>query len=211
MVRFQSVNRLFGALGLGAIVLAFGVSASAAADIPPPMAYPPATAAVMVADLYDPTRFEVRFGGFMHGVGSIEKGTFDVNGELLFPKLIGATGYWSFLVPRLHVGANYNVSGRTNVVYAGFLWTVPITQKFFVEGFFDGAWTDGSLVGDATHVALGCRAQFHVGGSIGYRFDSRWSVIGTFDHVSNGSGIGLSNCGRNQGLNNYGVRVGYSF
>jgi hypothetical protein len=36
-------------------------------------------------------------------------------------------------------------------------------------------------------------------------------VIGTFDHVSNGSGIGLSNCGRNQGLNNYGVRIGYSF
>ena len=47
--------------------------------------------------------------------------------------------------------------------------------------------------------------------SIGYRFNSHWSVMFTFDHLSNGSGIGLSNCGRNKGLNNYGARIGYTF
>ena len=50
-------------------------------------------------------------------------------------------GFWSPLIPRLHAGVNANLSGRTSVVYAGFLWTVPITERFFVEAFLDGAIT----------------------------------------------------------------------
>ena len=198
-----------------AIVLLLGAVQARAADIlysPPPP--PPAQAAVMVADLYDPTRWEVRFGGFMHGVGSVEKGSFDINGEVVVGSFFGPNplGFWSPLIPRLHAGVNGNLtSGRTSVVYAGFLWTIPITRHFFIEGFLDGAFHNGSVTGSPTQVALGCEAQFHVGGSVGYRFDQHWSVQFTFDHLSNGSGIGLSNCGRNQGLNNYGARIGYTF
>ena len=88
---------------------------------------------------------------------------------------------------------------------------MPITPRFFVEAFLDAATHNGSMPGTATHVALGCEAQFHVGASAGYRFNPHWTVMFTFDHLSNGSGLGLSNCGRNKGLNNYGARIGYTF
>jgi hypothetical protein len=214
LVRAQVAGgRFFAALCAAALL--FAPAFSRAADIvmgaPPPP--PPALAAVAVPALYDPTRWEVRFGGFMHGVGSAEKDTWDVNGEIVLPQFFGKDplGWWSFLLPRLHAGANVNTGGKTSVVYAGFLWTMPITQSLFVEGFVDGALHNGSVTGSATHNALGCEAQFHVGGSVGYRFNPQWSVMFTFDHLSNGSGIGLSNCNRNQGLNNYGFRIGYTF
>jgi hypothetical protein len=204
-------GRFFAAVFGTALLLASAVSR--AADVlaaPPP---PPAAAAVVVPDLYDPTRWEIRFGGFAHGVGSVEKETWDINGEIVVGSFFGRSplGFWSPLIPRLHAGVNGNVNGRTSVIYAGLLWTVPVTNHFFVEAFLDAAAHNGSLTGSPTQVALGCEAQFHVGASAGYRFNPQWSIMFTFDHLSNGSGIGLSNCGRNQGLNNYGARIGYTF
>jgi Lipid A 3-O-deacylase (PagL) len=38
------------------------------------------------------------------------------------------------------------------------------------------------------------------------RLSERWHVLVSFDHISNGDG-----CARNQGLNNYGARIGFSF
>jgi lipid A 3-O-deacylase len=214
LVRAQVTGWRFLAAIFAAIVLSLPAK-TRAADIvigPPPVI--PAAAAVMVPELYDPTRWEVRFGGFAHGVGSVEKGTWDINGEIVLPQFFGKNplGWWSWLLPRLHAGVNYNLTGgRTSVVYAGFLWTIPFTEKLFAEVFFDGAAHNGSLTGGPSQVALGCEYQFHVGGSLGYRLNSNWSVMFTFDHLSNGSGIGLSNCPRNVGLNNYGARIGYTF
>jgi hypothetical protein len=123
----SAVKRLYVAAVAGAIAVTLGVPAAFAADIPPPApeAYP-VKAPVVVSDLYDPNRWEVRFGGFAHGVGSVEKETWDVNGELVFAKFWAPTGWWSVLVPRLHVGTNWNTSGKTDVVYGGLLWTVPV-------------------------------------------------------------------------------------
>ena len=53
---------------------------------------------------------------------------------------------------------------------------------------------------------LGCRWAFHSGGSVGYRLDDRWSVLGTFDHLSN-----ATLCPYNKGINDYGLRAAYSF
>lgn len=194
------------------LVLTAVSSWARASDLPPPgPVLVPVTAPTVVPSLYDPTRWEIRFGGFMHGVGSIEKNTWDVNGEIVLPQFFSPAGYWSVLVPRVHAGVNGNVNGRTSVVYAGLLWTLPVFDRFFLEAFADGAFHNGSLPGDLTHNALGCNPLFHVGGSAGYRFDRHWSLMFTFDHLSNGSGIGLTNCGRNQGVNNYGGRIGYTF
>jgi hypothetical protein len=160
---------------------------------------------------FDPARWEIRFGGFAHGVGSGESGTADVNGEFIVPIISRTSAPWSFLIPRLHAGANLNTAGRTSLFYAGLLWTLPVSDRFFLEGFLDGAIHNGSLLGTYDHAALGCRALAHVGGSLGYRIDNRWSVMLTFDHASNGEGLGLSSCPRNKGLNGYGARVGFSF
>jgi lipid A 3-O-deacylase len=162
--------------------------------------------------LLDPHRYELRFGGFAHGVGSIESGQIDINGEFVLPRLpFGRGEWWDFLVPRPHLGVMANLSGGTSYAYAGGLWTIPLPSRFFAEFFFGGALANGTTVGDATHVALGCNPLFHVGGSLGYSLTQNWHVIGTFDHISNGNGVFGTNCDRNQGLNNYGARISYSF
>jgi len=161
-------------------------------------------------------RFEFRFGVGMHGVGSVESGTVGLNPEIVFPQLRFADWptdpQWAFIIPRLHVGGMVNLSGRTSYGYVGALWTLNVTERLFAEAFVGGAVHDGSLSGNsaANQAALGCRVLFHVGGSVGYRVTQNWSVMFTFDHLSNGNAV-LDGCSRNQGLNEYLLRVGYSF
>jgi len=155
--------------------------------------------------------YEVRLGGFAHGIGGNEQGSADVNAELIFPKLWGSpNSSWSWLVPRPHIGAMINTAGLTSYGYLGGLWTYNVTDKIFAEAFVGGAVHDGELEGDDTHAALGCRVLFHVGGSAGYRFAPHWSVMATFDHISNGNAV-LNACPHNAGLNEYGLRLGFSF
>ena len=66
-----------------------------------------------------------------------------------------------------------------------------------------------------TLVGLGCPLLFHAGASLGVPITAHWRVLGTFEHLSNGKPFGVD-CGTNQregnqGLNNYGVSVGYAF
>ena len=100
-----------------------------------------------------------------------------------------------------------NTAGRTSYVYAGALWTYNFTPRWFVEGFFGGLIHNGHLDDISDNMnGLGCRWAFHSGGSIGYRLNDRWSVMGTFDHLSNGE-----LCSLNKGINDYGLRAAYSF
>jgi len=191
-------------------------SPALAADIPVADGSAPAPLAqpVRVDSFRD--RFEFRFGVGAHGVGSVESGSVDLNPEIVFPQLrlfgVPADPAWSWIVPRFHVGGMINTAGRTSFGYAGLLWTYQFTNGFFLEGFLGGAVHNGSLNGDpANHeAALGCRVLFHVGASLGYRFTPQWSLMATFDHVSNGNAA-LDACGRNQGLNQYLVRAAYTF
>jgi hypothetical protein len=106
--------------------------------------------------LLDPYRFEVRFGGFAHGVGSVESGTVGLNGEFVFPRFPFGRGEWrDFLVPRPHIGVMASGSDRTSCGYAGAVWTIPLPWRFFTEIFFGGALADGMMTGDRTH--LGAR------------------------------------------------------
>ncbi len=190
-------------------------SPSWAADVSVAGAGWPATSTAIA----DPAnRFEARFGVFAHGVGSVEKNTVDLNGEFATPRLFHIDGPWGFLVPRIMAGGLVNLSGRTNVAYLGALWTIPVFDRWFVEGFVGPAIHDGSLLGTPTLSALGCPVLFNAGASIGYRLSAQWSIMGTFDHLSNGNRLFGVDCGtnqgpqgKNQGLNNYGIRLGYTF
>ena len=174
-------------------------------------------AAALLVDPAD--RLEARFGVFAHGVGSVEQGTVDVNGEIVSPRLVpGVAGFWSAFVPRVHFGASGNLSNRTSIAYTGLLWTFPVFERFFVEPFVGPAVHNGSLTPTQALAGLGCPALFHAGANAGYRFDGHWSVMFTFEHLSNGKSLFGVNCGTNQGLrgsnqglNNYGVRLGYAF
>ena len=198
---------------------AFGADLLPASPLPasPYVAPPPPTPPAF--GFYDPYRVEVRFGGFLHGVGGNEKGTYDLNPELVLPRLPFYQGrWWSVFVPRPHLGALANLEGRTSAFYAGALWSFPLPYRTFFEIFVDGAIHDGyQNNAPPGHSGLGCPALFHVGGSLGYAITAHWTAMVTFDHLSNGHYIFGVNCAGNigptpnPGLNYWGGKIGYSF
>lgn len=192
-----------------ALVILLGVGGAVAADLPSAAPSSPSNSAVIFGPpaLYHPERFELRGGVFAHAIASPESGSADGNIEIVAPRFFHIPGLPDYFTPRLHAGAMVNFAGRTSYVYAGALWTYNITPRWFVEGFFGGLIHNGHLddVSDTMN-GLGCRWAFHDGASIGYRLNDRWSVMGTFDHLSNGT-----LCAYNKGINDYGLRAAYSF
>ena len=179
--------------------------------LPPPGASPP-----IFVDAVG-TRFEARLGVFNHGVDSPEHNTIDINGSIVTPRLnFGIQGYGAYFLPRFQFGGAANLSGRTSFGYADILLTLPITTWLFFEPFGGGAIHNGSLTETPTLSGLGCPLLFHAGASVGFPITEHWTVLGTFEHLSNGKGLGV-NCGTNeqgggnQGLNNYGISVRYAF
>jgi lipid A 3-O-deacylase len=188
------------------LVLASMISSAEAADVSPS---PASSVNGGNNTFYDPTRFEIR-GGFLASTWGPEAGTSDINGEVVFPKIVSVSGWQDVLIPRLHAGAMGNLAGRTSYAYGGALWTVNF-GRVFTEVFGGGAVHNGPLLSaDPNEPSYGCRELYHVGANLGYRFDQNWSAMITFDHASNGRPT-ISNCPANTGLSLLGVRVGYSF
>src|SRR5438477_953472 len=118
--------------------------------------------------------YEARGGLYRHSVGGWEAGSFDLNGEFLFPKLPAnwLPVQYQFFVPRPHIGAMLNTAGKTSYAYIGMVWTLNITPRLFLEPIFGGAFHNGKLEAppdDPNWNSLGCRALFHTGMSVGYR------------------------------------------
>jgi hypothetical protein len=158
---------------------------------------------------YDSSRFELRGGGLASTWGP-EKGSVDINGELVFPKVYSLPGWQDILIPRFHVGGMGNIDGRTSYGYAGGLWTWNY-DRFFTEFFLGAAVHNGPLrAANRNQPNLGCRELYHIGANVGYRFDQHWSAMITFDHASDGEPT-LSHCGANTGISVLGLRLGYAF
>jgi lipid A 3-O-deacylase len=195
-----------GRAGLLAVAL-LAAPPAFAADLGYPTNFGPPAAPIAQS----PSSFlsEVRLGTFAHDPLSPEKGSADLNGEILFAKPLSAPGSaWDFLLPRPSIGATLNFAGKTSQAYAGLTWTYDITKSIFVEGSFGGSVNNGKTgtIVPPGHNAMGCNASFRESGSVGYRFTANWSLMGTIEHRSN---AGL--CTQNRGLTNYGARIGYSF
>lgn len=203
MTRFRLTALLLSIAGLAVPVC----GASFAADLPSapaPVAVAPGIAPLPPVD----TLTDLRLGVFAHDPFSPEKGSADINGEILFPKWFGVSSEWSFLYPRLHVGATVNTAGKTSSAYAGLTWDYQFQSGFFLETSFGGAVHNG-YTGDIPKEgwnSLGCSPMFRESASIGYRFTRQLSLMATIEHLSN---AGL--CDQNRGLTNAGVRLGYSF
>lgn len=204
---FSGRHSVFGAL-VAMTAVALGITYARAADLGPPPAEPSPSAIIFAPPtLYHPERFEVRGGVFAHALSSPEAGSADLNLELVAPRFFMIPFLPEFATPRFHVGGIGNLASKTSYVYAGALWTFNIWQNWFVEGFFGGLIHSGHLDDVADNMnGLGCRWAFHSGANIGYRLTDRWSVMATFDHLSN-----AELCAFNKGINDYGVRAGYSF
>ena len=162
--------------------------------------------AVQAQDAFN--RYEMRGGVFAHDPMSPEKGSADINAEILSPRLPIAAGAWQLLVPRLHLGTTVNTAGKTSHGYAGLTWDYDLSKSFFVEASLGGDLNNGKtgnmLVSGRN--AMGCAAAFRESASLGYRINTNLSVMTTIEHVSN-AGF----CERNRGLTNMGLRLGYAF
>lgn len=188
------------------LVSAFALGAAGAGEAADSKAPGPAS-----SPLPPPPSFvsEIRLGGFAHDPWSMERGSGNIHGEVLFAKpFTPADLFLKYFVPRPHVGASLNTSGATSFAFVGLTWTFDITPQLFVEASFGGAVHDGETrrVIGSDRSALGCSPLFRESASVGFRLSQNWSIMATVEHLSNGGF-----CSVNRGLTNVGARVGYTF
>ena len=155
---------------------------------------------------------EMRLGATAQDVWGRESGSANVAGEILFSKPFSAADLFaSYFIPRPHVGGSVNAGGDTSFAYAGVTWSYDLTSWLFVEGSLGGAVHNGNTQSNLATVApresaLGCSPLFRESGSLGVRLSTNWSVMATVERLSNGGA-----CAQNQGLTNFGARLGFSF
>lgn len=158
---------------------------------------------------------EIRIGVFGQswgGPGSGKEQAPSVNIEALFrsPRYLSLIG-----APRPYLGATIATDfDATHQVYGGLEWEVSLGDKFFAAAGAGLAVHTGETkfdpVADAARAAdtvfLGCRVLFRISTDVGYRVSERARLSLHVDHLSN-AGI----CFPNEGLDNAGLRLGYSF
>lgn len=147
------------------------------------------------------------------GQGTSKEQGAAINAEVLFdaPRFLSVLG-----APRPVIGATVALDpDATSQFYGGFEWLFDVAPRWFVAGMVGGAVHNGETdrfdqVADNDRVDhtlfLGCRAQFRLGASAGYRITDNVNASIHWSHMSN---AGL--CSENEGLDHLGFRVGWEF
>jgi lipid A 3-O-deacylase len=162
---------------------------------------------------------EVRFGVYQHDSGWI--GTHKENGTDFALEVLSrpVTALWLIGTPRLVLGGALNTAGKTSQVYVAidkqldlFKQVFSREDAVFVEGTIGGVWHNGKLNVsnnpslDAHWKSHGSRFLFRPGLAVGYRFNERWSLAASLNHISN------ANLAKpNQGMNDIGLLLGMRF
>ncbi|MEM9232721.1 MAG: acyloxyacyl hydrolase [Pseudomonadota bacterium] len=159
---------------------------------------------------------EVRLGIAKHDLSDTESG-FDIQAQYVFGKEPDAAGYWT-IRPYLVVATN--TDGYINFGGAGLQPEYAISENWLAEFQFGVVAHDGRIdlpppnmpverqfVLD-TERTYGCEALFHLSPSLRRNVTDNLSVAFYWEHLSHGQII----CsGKNEGLDNYGLRLGYRF
>lgn len=126
----------------------------------------------------------------------------DINLEAIFtPSLT----IWSGVV-RPAVGASVNTSGDTSKIYGDARWQYDFRNGLFIMVGIGLALHDGETEPTASMKGLGSPLLFHAPLEFGCHLTPHYSLSIYFDHVSNAY---LSD--HNEGLDTWGMRVGYHF
>jgi lipid A 3-O-deacylase len=110
------------------------------------------------------------------------------------------------LRPRVHAGAIVSTAGNASQIFAGFTWTIDLTDRFFLDLGFGGAFNNASLHDSSNGPDVGCHALFHESLAAGYNISETWRVLATIDHSSN-----ANLCHDNDGLSYAGLAIGHKF
>ena len=176
----------------------------------------PAAASAQIVD-------EVRLGATAHNVCILDCNNADkedgpnINAEIVFnsPDFLGFL--WS---PRPYIMGSVNTAGDTSFGGAGLHWNWDFAEGWSLEPGVGYVIHDGELTfpfpqGDprndpvsASKVFFGSRDLFRTSLSLNRDLAGPWGVQLMYEHLSHGQVLGN---GRNQGLDNIGVRLSYSF
>ncbi|MEQ9437171.1 acyloxyacyl hydrolase [Hyphomonas sp.] len=177
-----------------------------------------AMAGTAFADLLD----EARVGVMQHNVCVTDCNNADkedgpnISAELVFksPDFLSV-----ILAPRPYVMGSLNTSGNTSYGAAGLIWNFSLTERLSFEpgvgyalhdGALESPFPQGDPQGDAftsNHVLLGSEDLFRTSLALNYAISDRWGAQVLYEHLSHGQILGN---GRNQGLDNVGLRVTYA-
>jgi len=161
---------------------------------------------------------EVRVGVAAHDLARNNEAGVQIIVEALFD----SPGFlsWAFS-PRPYLQGSFNTAGNTNLGSAGLSWTLPATRRLSFEGAAGISYNDGVL--DVVHLPpddpyrirtaetralLGSHWLFHLRLGADYALSERWALGVFYEHYSHGQ---ILASGRNQALDEAGVRLGYRF
>lgn len=165
---------------------------------------------------------EIRFGVVQHNMCVLDcdnadkEGGPNLNGEIVFDSPGFLSLVWS---PRPYVMGSYNTAGDTSFGGVGLLWNWDFARDWSFETGVGYVVHDGELTfpypqGDPRNdpiseskVFLGSRDLFRTTFSLNRDLAGPWGVQVMYEHLSHGQILGN---GRNQGLDNIGVRVIYA-
>ena len=129
--------------------------------------------------------------------------------------------------PQAHAFVSINSEDTSNFVAAGLSWPIGLTERLYVRPGLGLAYTDGEAglppVNEPglppeevarrlelynTRIDFGSQVLFQPELSLGYRFTERFAAELSWVHISNAQ---IFHQGKNQGLDDAGVRLIYSF
>ncbi|WP_138513815.1 acyloxyacyl hydrolase [Maricaulis alexandrii] len=167
----------------------------------------------------DDRGFEFRLGATAHDLSDhVEDGP-NITADILFPSPDFLAIIWS---PRPYVYGSFNTNGLTNFGAAGLAWNWEFAEGWNLEIREGLSYNDGvvdidpnSPPGDPTRIRLattralmGNEILFHTALGLDYDLTETWSVGAYYEHISHGQ---ILASGRNQALDNVGIRFGYRF
>lgn len=131
--------------------------------------------------------------------------------------------------PQVHAFVSLNSENTSNFVAAGFSWPIDFGDEggFYFRPGMGLAYTDGETglppVNEPgisqeeiqrrlklynTRIDFGSKVLFQPELALGYRFNDKWAAELSYVHLSNGQ---IFHQGKNQGLDDLGVRLLYAF
>ncbi len=182
-----------------------------------------AAAAALVAPAAHAQIDSVRLGVMKHNIcvsdckNADKESGVNINGELRFASPDWLGWAWS---PHPYVMASVNTDGNTSYGGVGLEWDWQFAQGWRLEPGFGYVVHDGAVSNPfgsgnqqaadyaEDHVLLGSKDLFRTSLALTYEITPTWAIQGIYEHLSHGQILGS---GRNQGLDEIGVRAVWRF
>lgn len=170
---------------------------------------------------------DVWAGAYGHGLGTKQSSEGGAD-FMLGVQTERIDGLWWLFKPAVHGMISANTNVPTDFVAVGFDWPITLFHsKWYVRPGIGFAYTTGQAdIGNsaapgitpqeaerrahlaATRIDFGSQDLFEPELALGYRINDKWRAELSYVHLSNGQ---ILHQGKNQGMDDVGVRVGYRF